>query len=186
MRKEIYDSLPNRTKDVIISDTFAEFQSGTHHDHSLQSLFAEKRSLAVGARMNSGYIKINEDVLNGQQIADVFINSVLRFDYAYYPLTGDWKNCNVEQLILFVKKSDRYYPYARFQVDECMSTNQPPTDFSSHCIKPDLLNAFDYKSILKISNVEIGNLPEAYLAVTSGKDVITYSFKGSAPNILMI
>ena len=186
MRKEIYDLLPNRTKDVIMSDTFAEFQTGTSYPYSLQSLFAGNRSLAVGARMNSGYIRVNDTPLSGQQIADIFINSVLQFGYTYYPLTGDWKNSNVEQLILFVKKENRYYPYARFQVDECISTNEPPADFDTHCTNPDLLDVFDYKSILKISNVDVGNLPKNYLAVTSGKDVITYSFKGSAPNILMI
>ena len=121
----------------------------------------------------------------GSEIADIFIESVRKNGFCYYPLTGNWKDTRIKQLVLFVK-DEIYKPYARFKVTEILDSEDMSveqlktlTDITPVCNSK-------YKSVLKISNVETTDLPTNYIGIRSGVDLYESAFKGSAPNLLMI
>lgn len=182
-----FEGFPRKTRDYILTETFAEYNDGQEHPHSLQTIHAQGRSLAIAARLFAkGTIMVNNVPMNSTEIADTLIASVQQNGYTYYPMTGDWKDTGVEQLVLFLKNGDTYQPYVRFRINEICRQTTPPADFAECSTNPHLLTPFRYKSLLKISDAEITNLPPTYLGITSGMDIYQMAFKGSAPNVLIL
>lgn len=171
----------------IIENTFNEIYTEKPQLHSLQSIVAQNRMLAVGCRMiGRGTITMNGKEFTGKDVADVYIESVTKNTKCYYPLTGDWTETDVKQLILFVKTNGAYIPYARFDIDDIIKTDKQPANFNKYCVEPNFLNDFHYKTLLIISNVQTDNLPKSFIGVRSGMDIYDRAFHGSSPNILIL
>ena len=181
---------PRLVQQFIIKETLKEIHTQEQQLHSLQSIVAQNRMLAVGCRMiGRGTITINGKNYTGRDVADVYINSVANYAYSFYPITGDLGKANVRQLVLFVKlNGSKYVPYARFDIDEIIKTDTQPTDFNQHFSEKDFLinSGFRYKTVLKISNVQTTDLPKSFIGITSGMDVYDRAFHGSSPNILIL
>jgi len=182
-----FSEQPRLVQQFILKDTFKELTTGEKQLHSLQTILNQNRMLAVGCRMlGRGGVTINGKIFTGKDIADVYVNSVLNYGFSYYPLTGDWTKTDVKQLVLFVKNSNKYVPYARFAIDEVILSDTQPNDFNQHCTEADFLNGFKYKTILKISEVQITDLPKSFIGVKSGMDIYDCAFHGSSPNIFIL
>lgn len=187
MKISVFEQFPLKTQRAILEATFEENSSHIPQRHSLQTLFKEKRELSVASRLTSGTISINNKNLTGQEIAELHIKAVKETGFSYFPLSGDWKNTNIESLIVFVKLSGRFEPYARFLIQEIIATTVAPTDSNEHFSEKNFLSAFkNFKSVLKITNVETTNLPTSFMGIRSGVDIYELAFKGSSPNILVI
>lgn len=201
MTYETFEKLSTKAKELIIKETFEELKTGVRKKHSLNTIFLQGRSLSVGCRMiSSSKMNIAGKQLTGKEIADAFVNAVNMNGTAYYPLTGDWTSTDVEQLVLFVKgDSSKYEPYARFKIDGVpICSSVLPIDCDNQTIL-DILQATNYKTLLKISNAERiysqvsenGNnipnrQPSSFIGVTSGIDIYECAFKGGSPNILIV
>lgn len=187
MTDKEFMQMPRQVQEFVIKNTFEEIQTGNTQQHSLYSIITQGRELAAGCRMlGKGTVKINGKDFTGKDIADVYIESVRKYGLSLYPLTGDWKHSGIKNLLLFTKTSDRYVPYARFNIDKITVSSTQPADFNQYCTEPDFLRAFTYKTILTISNVQVENLPQSFIGLSSGCDIYDRAFRGGAPNILML
>ena len=197
---EEFNKLPATCRATITENTINQENNKTRQHHSIPSIVEDNRHLAIASRMIRKPVEFTTYKLNskdelealgtiaylGSQIADIFIESVHKNSFCYYPLTGNWEDTGVKQLVLFVKTDGIYKPYARFSVDKVIKRDNMTieelktlTDITPVCNS-------NYKSILKISNVETTNLPTNYIGIRSGVDLYESAFKGSAPNLLMI
>ncbi len=196
--------LSKAVKDLIQEETYQEIITGKQYKHSLQTITKENRTVAVGARMTSRPFNWNQFTLNlnnsqivatgssckytGKDIADIFINSVLKHGNSYYPLPGDWRKNGVQQLVLFIKDNaaKRYVPYARFSIDEIISSSRMTAAQLANIIDITPVCYCQYKTVLHISDVQTTNLPTDYIGNNSGVSIYDLAFSGSSPNILMI
>lgn len=195
-----FNNLPAVCRATIIENTIAYANNNEiKQPHSIQSIVDDNRHLAIASRMIRKPVEFTQCKLNpngekelganraylGSEIADIFVNSVKKNGFSYFPLSGTWKTTGVKQLVLFVKDGI-YKPYARFKIDVIIDSE----DMSVEQLKTltDITPVYNskYKSILKISNVEIDNIPKNYIGIRSGVDLYECAFKGSAPNLLMI
>lgn len=184
-----FSEQPRLVQQCILKATFEEFETGKIQQHSLQTILRQNRMLSVGCRMlGRGTVTVNGKSLTGKDIADIYVESVRRYGTSYYPLTGDWTKTDVKQLVLFVKKSNKYLPYARFAIEEVILSDAQPDDFNQHCTETDFMKngGFRYKTILKISDVQTTDLPESFIGVRSGMDIYESAFHGSSPNIFIL
>lgn len=197
---EEFNKLPATCRSTITESTINQENSKIRQHHSIPSIIEDNRHLAIASRMVRKPVEFIQYKLNsndeletgktlaylGSQIADIFIESVERNGYCYYPISGNWEDIGVKQLVLFVKNDSIYKPYARFSIDEVIRCENMAikelktiTDITPVCNSK-------YKSILKISNVETSDLPTNYIGIRSGVDLYESAFKGAAPNLLMI
>ena len=196
--KPKFDELPAGVRSRIIEDSIA-MANGEPSHHSLKQLVEQKRLLAIAARMTSRPLQwekkeyVNGEIQStgeikaytGKDIANIFIDSA-KYGGTYYPVTGDWSHIPIEQLVLFTKEEDGYVPYVRFEVKE-VELNEGFQDkhlISLTDITPALACA--HKSLLKICNPQIDDLPQYYLGLRSRDELQKVAFKGPAANILMI
>lgn len=191
------NNLSPACKTVVIENTIKENTTDQQQPYSARTLGNQNRKLAAGCRMVSKPIALTQYTLEagevkatgqkraycGSEIADIYVEASKTHGFTYFPLTGsNWKN--IQQLVLFVKDGV-YKPYARFRINEIinsesMSVEQLQTmkDISPVCNSR-------YKTILKISDVEVDNLPDNYIG-KNGINVYQSAFLGSAPSIYIL
>lgn len=190
MNLQEFLKIPNVSQTTIIGNTIQESKTGERQAHSIQTIIAQNRDLAVGCRMlGRGYITHNGKDYSGKDIADVYIKSVEKYGCTYFPLTGSWERTGIKKLILFVKNNDgKYIPYATFDISNIFQAESFQKKFDDYCIVPEFHKNFRYKSILEIKEEKEKSKdnPTTYLGVSSGKDIYECAFRGSAPNILII
>ena len=186
---EEFQSIPSAlAREVIMRATNTEILTGVKHPFSLQTIAAENRRLGLACRMpGKDLLVVNKIAYTGRDIANVYVESVMQNGKMYYPVAYDMK-ADIKSLVLFVKPfaGKTYIPYARFDVEDVISTSTQPDDFNSLSTVPDFLSAFKYTALLVISNVQTTNLPTDYLGVTSGASIWERSFKGSCPSIVIV
>lgn len=194
-----FNNLPALCRATITEATINQENSKTKQHHSISSIIEGDRHLAVSSRMTRIPVEFTQCTLNskneieevgkraylGSEIADIFIESVRKNGFCYYPLTGNWKATGIKQLVLFVK-DEIYKPYARFQVTEILDSEDMSVEQLKTLTDITPICNSKYKSVLKISNVETTDLPTNYIGIRSGVDLYESAFKGSAPNLLMI
>lgn len=98
-----WNILPKSARDFIIEETISELRDKVKHSHSLMTIIAEERELAVGGRRE-------------KSMADDLIRRVALFGKYYLTLPGNWKNTKIKHLIIFVKNEGKFVPYVRFDV----------------------------------------------------------------------
>lgn len=200
MKQEDLLFLSKGTRDLIQNHTYEEILKDEKQKHSLQTIVAENRQIAIGARMTSRPITLSQferqegktvavgssKRYSGKDIADIYVQSVKMHGKSYYPIAGDWINTGVSQLILFVKDSNlkKYIPYARFGISHFLTTMETEqfdclTDITPFCFST-------YKTVLEITNVETQNLPSDFIGNNSSLSIYDLAFKGPSANILMI
>lgn len=191
---EEFQSIPSAlAREVIMRATNTEILTGVKHPFSLQTIAAENRRLGLACRMmGKDLLVVNKIAYTGRDIANVYVESVMQNGKMYYPVAYDMK-ADIKSLVLFVKSSAgktyipyTYIPYARFDVEDVISTSTQPDDFNSLSTVPDFLSAFKYTTLLVISNVQTTNLPTDYLGVTSGVSVWERAFKGSSSSVVIV
>lgn len=184
-----FKNLPKSAYEKIVQETFEEIKTGEYSHFSLHSILGQDRELSIGARMTSRPLSCvqNGKSYSGEEIADIFKNSVSRFKKSFYPLTGDWTKMNVKRLVLFVKRNNCYVPYVSFNISE-KSLQTTLTSTQQSCVTdPAVFSLFTFKTVLEITEpVLTKDFPETFLGVTSGKDIYERAFKGSSPNILIL
>ena len=199
LEKKEFLALTSVCRSAIIDNCIKQ-ANGEETKHSLCDIVKQNRHLAIAARMTSkplqwyyrtldtkGNITCSElKAYTGADVAQIFVESVQKNKFCYYPLTGNWKDTGVQQLVLFVKTKGTYMPYARFHIDDIVPNTQMTANQLSTLV--DITPALNckHKSLLKISEVETENLPSNFLGLRSGKDLYEVAFKGSSPNIMMI
>ena len=199
--KEKYPILTKQAYEKIIDETMQEIDTGVPSDFSFQTIIREGRKPALAARMASKVLVFQRAGLgqnglsliggtqrySGQNIADVFINSVRAHSYTFYPITGTLPvQAGLKYLILFVKDKDRYQPYARFDIIDIKYTNSITASMASTLIDVTPIFNMRYHSVLKIENVVTTNLPQNYLGNASAEGIYQKAFKGAAPVIVCI
>ncbi len=198
--QEEFEKLTSSVRNRITQDSIKK-ANGEASAHSFDDIVKENRHIGIAARMTSkpqqwkevrtdsdGDISYTGNIkaYTGQDIADIFINSVKLYGYSFYPLTGDWRKSNVTQLVLFVKISGVYCPYARFEIDAVVLNDKLTSTHLSKLTDPTPALNCTHKSLLQISEVQTNNLPQLFLGLRSGTELQQSAFKGSAPNVIMI
>lgn len=198
------NSLPAKARNSIINSTLKQIFDNREYPHSLQTIVSEQRELSIASRMISKplefprYIlnskkeieKQGQVILSGEDIADIFIDSIKKFGHTYYPITGDWRHIPVEYLILFTKVNNIYVPYARFRIENVEESSPEEVIKKLNILEKmtdiTLIMNYKFKSLIKISDVETENLPKTFLGINSGIDIYECAFKGRNPNIVVI
>lgn len=196
---EEFEKLSPGVRARIVSDSIAK-ANGEMTNHSFEDLVSQNRHLAIASRMTSKALQFCEMTLEnknvqktgnikaytGADIASIFVDSVNKYGYTYYPLTGDWTKTGVKQLVLFVKTNGAYMPYARFSIDDIESNET--MEYKHLNALTDITPALScsHKSLLRISNVQTTSLPTLFLGLRSGVELQKSAFKGSSPNVIMI
>lgn len=198
--QEEFEKLTPSVRNRIIEDSLKK-ANGETSEHSFDDIVKNNRHIGIAARMTSKpqqWEEVNTDsnggvnytgkikAYTGQDIADIFVNSVKLNGFSFYPLTGDWRTVGVVQLVLFVKTAEGYCPYARFDIDAVELNNELTAEHLSKLTDATPALHFNHKSILRISNVQTDNLPQLFLGLRSGTELQQTAFKGSAPNVMMI
>lgn len=198
-----FESLSKGCRDTIVLDTINEAENRSPCAHSILSIIAQKREIAVAARMTSRPYKWNmcrvegtsivtdgdSRTYTGQQVAEIVVQSAKQNIadklVTYYPLAGDWRDTGIRQLILFVKDNQKYRAYARFQV-EAIELRKMSKEEMATWIDITPVAYCTYRSVLKIRLLDTENLPEDFLGNRSGKSVYEVAFTGSSPNLVCI
>ncbi len=199
--KEKYPILTKQACEKIIDETIQEIDTGIPSDFSFQAIIREGRKPALAARMTSKVLvfqraRLGQDGLisiegtqrySGQNIADIFVNSVRTSSYTFYPITGTLPTQGgLEQLILFVKGKEKYEPYARFNITDIKYITAITNSMASTLVDVTPIFNMHYTSVLKIENVVTNNLPQNYLGNASAEGIYQKAFKGAAPVIVCI
>ena len=125
MNYDDFRNLPKNVRDIVIQQTFLN-ANGKATKHAIQNIIVEEREKSIAARMWNGVKKITKfefqnknifpvgsEKLSGRNIADIYIESVKKNGFAWYPMTGtSWIDAGVKQIILFIKENEKYIPYA--------------------------------------------------------------------------
>lgn len=194
-----FNELSKITRDNIIESSIAESASGNKQNHSINTICEQKRELAIAARMTSK--PFNWNIVNhdkgtlqlsgeskkyyGEDIANIFIESAKKFGKTYYPVTGDWSQVPIKQLILFVK-TDFYHAIARFEVKSMTSKSGMNEEEMLMITDVTPIANSVYKTVLEIELIEDNAVPQDYLGNKSGISIYDLAFKGPSPNILVI
>lgn len=192
--------LDKKVREKIICETIQRARTN-ESCHAIDDLVRKNRCLAIAARMTSRpiqwnvkYIDGNGEIVKsgeikaytGDDIANIFVKSVQKNGYCYYPITGDWTNTQMKQLIIFVKREEGYIPYARFDIEDKEKNEKLTKKHLDTLVDPTPALYCSHKTVLKITNVQIEDLPENYIGLRSGEDIYKVAFKGSAPNVMVI
>ncbi|WP_312369693.1 hypothetical protein [Lachnoclostridium sp.] len=182
-------------------DTLEEAKTGQKMKNSLNTIFREGRLPAVGARMTSKPLTINEYkvsdekiiqtgkilTLTGMNIKDMFVESVMKYGYTFYPYSGDLpKEQGLKQLRLFVKIGEKYNCLAKFDIEEVIKTNELTVEQAKKMVDPSIVINWSFNYLIRICNVQIKDLPSSYLGSASGLDIYEKAFNGGCPNIVLI
>jgi hypothetical protein len=200
-----FEKLSKGARDEITEETLQEAANGSPQPHSIQTIIAQNRDIAIAARMTSKPMlfkrfRASEDGIlftegdtksySGADIANIFVDSCKKFGSSYYPIAGDWRDLSVRQLILFVKDdgAKKYRAYARFEVASIRPGSTMSKAEMANLVDVSVLAHCTYKSILEIRLIDtsVDGLPEDFLGNRSGKSVYDVAFLGSSPNILVI
>lgn len=199
-----YEDLILLTKEAqkeILTQTFNQIlDSQKTQPHSLQNIISENREISIAARMSSKPLNFKcysiidnkitntgeEKIYTGKDIANIFIDSLKKYGETFYPITGSITKLIVKHLILFVKSEDKYIPYCQFNIEEAINTSSLSLDQAKSIVDPNPIMNSRYKTLLRINQLKVKNLPTTYLGNTSGEDIYNKAFKGSSPNIVII
>lgn len=196
---EKFGFLSTAAVELILEQTIQEIEDGVKKPHSIQTLHEENRLGAIGSRMTSKPLLINQYDnnlemtgesfwLDGSAICNMFINSCKQNPdgFTYYPLSSLIpKDDKVKQLRLFVKDKSRYECKAVFDILERIETSEITYQQAKYVKDPSIIKACRYNMLLKIGNVCTENLPSDYLS-KAGESVYKRTFKGSNPNVILI
>lgn len=202
----LYPILSRKASEVIEDATIKQLETGIPSAFSFQTIKAEGRKPALAMRMTSKPIEWEQAEIegnklkgtgkkksySGKEIADIYIKSVKKNGYTFFPVTGTLPSKKgIEQIILFVKElvnEQKYLPYARFEVIDFINSNKMTK--SEYSTLTDVTPLFGentkYSILLKIESVVVTGLAENYLGNASAEGIYEKAFKGASPIIICI
>lgn len=190
--------LTSKAKRVIMEDTLSEIDDGVFYPHSYQSIVREERRVGFAIRL-ARVSTFDNICKTGKELEHIYKEIIDRFGYVLLPMRVDLGVSASIATVVHIFTSDvgsgAREPYAGtsdFGVECCYSLSGGV--LLSEEVKADAVNQF------KTFGISISNNYSAYIKCTSysepkyksllgistGQDVMTVGFKGSAPCILVL
>lgn len=187
-----------KAKQVILNSTLTQIESGCCQSHSYQSIIEQNRQVGYALRL-ARFCFIGGKGYTGEELCTLYKEIVDSYGYIYLPLNVTLgSTSDVAKVIhLFTAPSDsavgRYTPASDMNIDAVYSNscrNPVSDDMIEEAVKQFSsvgINISDttYTSYIKCSSISEPTFKDL-LAISTGSDLLSESFKGSAPCIFVV
>ena len=193
-----FKNLSSKAKNVILNSTLTQIESGCCQLHSYQSIIEQGRKIGYALRL-ARFCFIGGKGYTGEELCSLYKRIIDKYGYTYLPLNISLgTTADVAEVVhVFTAPPDQsaggYTGVVDFSIetvygDSCANklseavVKEAVGQFSSVGLN---ISNVSYASYIKCSTVTAPKFKNL-LAISTGSDLFTESFKGSAPCILVI